>query len=84
LLVLTLIEHELTLHLGEVPDTPPPPLPILLPPRFEEDVKYDEALPESKLAVECLDPDPAEPELPGLSRPCSGDCKSIPLAMKIS
>lgn len=57
------------------------PLPVT---RFDvtddDDVPvwYDDALPESKLAVECREPEPADPdELPGLSRP--GDCvKSIP------
>lgn len=42
-------------------------------------VWYEDALPESKLAVECREPEPADPdELPGESRP--GDCvKSIPI-----
>lgn len=63
------IEQELTLHRGldrgPRVDAPPP-------------VMYDDARPESRLAVEWRDPDPADPdELPGLSRP--GDCvKSMP------
>lgn len=58
----------------------PPPLMMRFDVADDDDVPvwYDDARPESKLTVECLEPEPAEPdELPGLSRP--GDCvKSMP------
>lgn len=56
------IEHELKEHLGLLAD------PIVLLPALLSG--WYEALPLSKEAVLCLDPDPALPlEDPGLSRP---------------
>lgn len=54
------MEHELTLYRG-----------LDSAPRLDDvPVTYDEARPESKLAVECREPEPADPDdEPGLSRP---------------